>query len=159
MKSLFRKSIHRREPLGGVERVDDDLMRALVQYDLRARQLRCDIFVADVITDSSWPLVQELFVAHLAGAKMRTKELCAASGLPPTTVLRYLDHLERFDVVQREGDPEDSRVTLVSITKEGAFWARQYYARLAQIERQLAKMGQGLFDPNLVKEMSESQGN
>jgi hypothetical protein len=124
---------------------DDGLIAELVHHEQRGRSLRAEIFDANVVGDSSWPLVQDLFAAHLAGARMRTKELCATSGLPQTTVLRYLDHLERFDVIRRDDDPEDQRVTLVSITEAGAFWMREYYTQMILAEQRLRKNGKGLF--------------
>ncbi len=125
--------------------VDDGLISAFLGYERRARSLRGEIFDASVINDSSWPLLQDLFAAHLAGEKMRTKQLCATSGLPQTTVLRYLDHLERCDVIQREDDPGDNRVTLVSLTEAGAFWLREYYTKVVRTEHDLAgRSGRGI---------------
>jgi DNA-binding MarR family transcriptional regulator len=76
---------------------------------------------------------------------MRTKELCATSGLPQTTVLRYLDHLEKLDMVRRETDPDDSRVTLIVMTDWGALWLREYYSQVFASQKRLATKGQGLF--------------
>jgi DNA-binding MarR family transcriptional regulator len=125
--------------------VDDGLISTFLGYERRARLLRGEIFDGNVINESSWPLLQELFAAHLKGERMRTKQLCATSGLPQTTVLRYLDHLERFDVIRREDDPDDNRVTLVSVTEAGAFWLREYYTRAIAIEHDLARRrGRGI---------------
>jgi DNA-binding MarR family transcriptional regulator len=89
-----------------------------------------------------------LFAAHLKGVKMRTKELCATSGLPQTTVLRYLDHLEKLDMVRRETDPDDSRVTLIVMTDWGALWLREYYSQVFASQKRLATKGQGLLSLN-----------
>jgi len=50
------------------------------------------------------------------------------SSLPQTTTLRYLDNLEKLDLVYREADQTDQRVTLVSLTELGASWIRKYYS-------------------------------
>jgi DNA-binding MarR family transcriptional regulator len=140
MVIFFSDAGQRREPAGAQSMwVDDGLISAFLGYERRARLLRGEIFDANVINESGWLLLQELFAAHLEGEKMRTKQLCATSGLPQTTVLRYLDHLERFDVIRREDDPDDSRVTLVSVTEAGAFWLREYYTRAIAIEHDLAR--------------------
>lgn len=127
------------------ERASDELIQTLLEYELGARSLRTTMFDPHVINESSWTLVQDLFAAHLRGQKMRTKELCAASGLPQTTVIRYLDHLEKLDLVRREADRDDSRVTLVSMTDWGAFWLREYYSQVVSSHRQLAASDEGLF--------------
>jgi hypothetical protein len=128
-----------------VDRAGDDRIGTLLDYELRARALRCHMFDPDVINDSSWLLAQDLFAAHLRRQKMRTKELCDTSGLPQTTVIRYLDHLQRLDLVRREGDPDDSRATLVSMTEWGAYWMREYYSQVIVAERRAAITGRGLF--------------
>ena len=93
--------LHRDPKTEWGERVGNDLIETVLEYELGARTLRSHMFDPHVINDSSWILVQDLFAAHLKGLKMRTKELCATSGLPQTTVLRYLDHLES----PRDGPP------------------------------------------------------
>jgi DNA-binding MarR family transcriptional regulator len=127
------------------ERSGDDLIGTLLAFELSARSLRAHMFDPHVINDSSWTLAQDLFAAHLKGEKMRTKELCAATGLPQTTVLRYLDHLEKLELVRRENDQDDSRVTLVTMTDWGACWLREYYSQLIASEKRLAVKDRGLF--------------
>ena len=145
MEVFFSKPRSGREPTSKAHLADDGLVEALLGYEHRARTLRNQIFEGTGINDSSWPLLQDLLAVHIEGQKLRTKQLCAASGLPQTTVLRYLDHLEKFGVVRRESDPVDSRVTLVSITEAGALRMREYYTRLLMTEQQLQEAGGGLF--------------
>ena len=145
MEVFFSKPRSGREPTSKARLADDGLVEALLGYEQRARTLRNQIFDGTGINDSSWPLLQDLLAVHIEGQKLRTRQLCAASGLPQTTVLRYLDHLEKFGIVRRESDPVDSRVTLVSITEAGALRMREYYTRLLMTEQQLREAGAGLF--------------
>lgn len=145
MEVFFSKPRPGREPTGKAGLAGDGLVEALLGYEHRARALRNQIFDGTGINDSSWPLLQDLLAVHIEGLKLRTKQLCAASGLPQTTVLRYLDHLEKYGVIRRESDPVDSRVTLVSITEAGALRMREYYTRLLLGEQQLREAGEGLF--------------
>jgi DNA-binding MarR family transcriptional regulator len=145
MEIFFSSPRPGREPTSKADMADDDFIAALLGYEHRARTLRNHAFDGAVINDSSWPLLQDLLAARIKGQKLRTKQLCAASGLPQTTVLRYLDHLEKFGIVRRESDPDDSRVTLVSVTEAGALRMREYYTKLLMIEQQLEQAGEGLF--------------
>jgi hypothetical protein len=143
--AIFKRAGPRRDLALETSFADDGLIAAIVGYERRASASRFKIFDDNVINDSNWPLVQDLFEAHLSGAPLRTKELCSASGLPQTTVLRYLDHLEKFDVVRRVSDPADQRVTLVEITEAGALWVREYYSQVIEAEKDLLERGEGLF--------------
>jgi DNA-binding MarR family transcriptional regulator len=122
----------------------DRLIKTLVEYERRARTLRSKIFAQGVVNDMSWPLMQDLFAAHLSGEKMRTTELCESSGLAMTTVLRYLGHLEGSGLVARQSDPHDLRVTLVSLTAPGALRMRQYYTRVIEAEGLLGRRNGGI---------------
>lgn len=158
MEVFFTSPRLGRNPTSKAEMADDDFLAALLGYEHRARSLRSKAFDSTVINDSSWPLLQDLLAAHLKGQKLRTKQLCAASGLPQTTVLRYLDHLERFGVVRRESDPEDSRVTLVSVTEGGALRMREYYTKLLTIERKLGQAEDGLFSLRALAGKARANG-
>ena len=118
----------------------------LLQHDRRARELRRTIFDSSVINDSCWHILQDLFAAHLSGEQVRTKHLNLSTGLPSTTVLRYLDHLEAFDAVSRRDDPTDNRVTLVSLTPAGLQWMHEYYEQMALGGTALAGSRQDLGD-------------
>ena len=146
MEIFFSSPRRGREPTTSrTDLVDDGVIAALLSYEYRARTLRGRVFDGTIINDTSWPLLQDLLAAHFDDKKLRTKQLCAASGLPQTTVLRYLDHLEAHDLVRRESDPDDSRVTLVSVTEAGALRMREYYTRLLATEQQLGRTDAGLF--------------
>jgi DNA-binding MarR family transcriptional regulator len=145
LMAIFFNSGRGHEPTSVGAFADDDVIAVLLAYERRARSFRSEIFDDNIINDSSWPLLQDLFAAYLAGAKLRTKQLCATSGLPQTTVIRYLDHLEKFDVIRREHDAEDQRVTLVGVTEAGAFWMREYYTQVIKAERALAERDDGVF--------------
>jgi DNA-binding MarR family transcriptional regulator len=131
-------------PADNPELPDDDVIDAFVDHEIRARSLRGAIFDDNIINDSSWPIVVRLFQAHLRGGKLRVKELYVESALPQTTVLRYVDHLEKCEVVRRDDDPTDSRATLVSLSDSAAAWLREYYSQIVEAERRLAEKQQGI---------------
>ncbi len=138
MEFFFKKARLMRDPtVENAADAGDPEIQQFLGYEIRARALRREIFDSAVINDSSWLIMQDLLAAALEGRKMRTKELCATTGLPQTTVIRYLDHLEKFGVVHRESDEADNRVTLVSLSESGAFWMRKYYGALIADEQAL----------------------
>jgi hypothetical protein len=144
--SIFRDGARGRKlRADDAEFVDDRTIGALVEFEIRASALRNAIFDTNVLDESSWPIVRRLFDAHLKGVSMRTKELYVDTEIPPTTVHRYVDHLEKCEVVRRGDDPSDNRVTLVSLTERAALWLREYYTQVFDSERRLAENGRGIF--------------
>jgi hypothetical protein len=111
---------------------DLSIMSLLLRVERRARFLRRSLFGHGAADDTVWPLVLELFAAHLQGSKIRTKALCATCELPQTTVLRYLNDLERQQIVCRDHDPLDHRVTLVSLTGSAAEAMQEYYRQVVK---------------------------
>lgn len=158
MEIFFSSPRLGREPTRRADMADDDFIATLLGYEHRARTLRNQAFDGTVINDSSWPLLQDLLAARFKGQKLRTKQLCAASGLPQTTVLRYLDHLEKFGIIRRESDPDDSRVTLVSVTEGGALRMREYYTKLLMMEQQLEQAEDGWFSLHTMAGKAPAQG-
>ena len=143
MTMIFNASKRTREPNSAVLLPSDSMISELVGYERRARTVRGEMFQDHAINDASWPLLQDLFKAHLRGQKVRTKELCATSGLPQTTVLRYLDHLETFAVIEREEDPEDNRGKFILLSAAGRQWMTEYYEQMALCEAELPKSLRG----------------
>ena len=131
----------------GRTRQDVDFVIQILDFQSRARALRHELFDGGVISDYSWYLLQDLFAAHLEGNRLHTKQICAISGLPRTTAMRYLGHLEKHGLVSREKDPSDKRVTLVSLTEAGVSGMHEYFAQLARFELSRDDGGKPLFDP------------
>ncbi|MGB6230821.1 MAG: MarR family transcriptional regulator, partial [Litorimonas sp.] len=80
---------------------------------------REEFIPAELFGEPAWSMLLELFCQFAGGAQVSSKSLCIASGSPQTTALRAIDRLEQAGLVERSTSPNDGRVTLVSLTKEG----------------------------------------
>lgn len=91
---------------------DSDCRESLAELANRVRQLRLkrnELFGAPLFKDPAWDMLLELFAAHTTGRDVTVSSLCYASGVPPTTALRYLTKLEEHGLLTREGDRHDMR--------------------------------------------------
>ena len=72
----------------------------------------------ELLGEPAWDMILDLFYAHLIGKRVSVTSACLASGVPPTTGLRWLGQLEQRKMVYRESDPDDNRRTFVCLTAD-----------------------------------------
>lgn len=85
--------------------------------DDRAARLR--YFDRDLFADPAWDILLELFVAAVESREIPVTDLCVASNVPDSTVLRWIGRLVARGMARRRGDPGDRRRVLVSLTEPG----------------------------------------
>jgi DNA-binding MarR family transcriptional regulator len=92
---------------------------ALAEFVARLRRLRLrrnEVIGAPLFRDPAWDMLLELFAAHESGRRVSVSSLCYASGVPPTTALRQIQRLEKYDLITRSGDRFDNRRCYVEPT-------------------------------------------
>lgn len=82
----------------------------------RLRRRRDDIFPKGLFADPAWDILLDLYVSEIEGKNICITSACAASGVPPTTALRWLTVLEEREMITRYDDPNDHRRAFVRIT-------------------------------------------
>lgn len=93
---------------------------AQVATSLRAKaKHRTKHLSPEFLGEPAWEMLIELFVQFAGGAKVSTKSLCIASGVPDTTAMRLIDRIEGAGLLERTQSPVDKRITLVGLTKQG----------------------------------------
>lgn len=86
---------------------------------LRQAKMREKYLPGELLGEPAWNILLDLFVQFAGGAKVSSTSLCIAADCPQSTALRYLGRLEEADLITREDSPEDGRVTLYRLTKQG----------------------------------------
>lgn len=97
-----------------------------VRAILRSRSNRLQFFPAHLFADPAWEMLLELYATALAGERISVSGLCASSGVPDTTALRWVSNLERANLLMREPDVLDRRRLWVRLTP-GATNAMECY--------------------------------
>ena len=82
----------------------------------------------ELFADPAWDMLLELYASHLGRHIVSTSELVAASAVPATTALRWIDKLDSVGLARRIADPDDRRRVLVQLSGEGLAKMRSYFA-------------------------------
>lgn len=112
---------HTRPPLP-----DPHLLRRIV----RQRQLRARFFDGDLFADPAWDILLDLAAARAEHKRVSVTSLCIASGVPPTTALRWIGQLIEAGLVQRIEDDTDRRRAFIVLTDRASDAMARYFAEL-----------------------------
>ena len=88
--------------------------------DMRSmRKMRSRYFPTELFSDPCWEMLLDLYDAQLGSAEVTVTSLGAASGVPLTTALRRMEQLLAHGLIERVGDADDKRRTIVRLTDSG----------------------------------------
>ncbi len=117
------ESIEERSPAFrfGHQRTDASPMEmaahASLIYSMRRERER--FLPKEILGEPAWDMLLELFVASVKGGELSIKSISHASGVPPTTALRYIEVMVANGSVLRRRSTEDKRVSYIRLSKDG----------------------------------------
>lgn len=99
----------------------DDLRKLsrMAYQEYQERNLRAEYFDFCLFGEPAWDILLDLFIAKAGGLRISVTSACIASRVPPTTALRWLNVLERRDLILRDTDRTDKRRTWVELSDQG----------------------------------------
>jgi hypothetical protein len=109
----------------------------LVRRIIRQRQLRARFFDGDLFADPAWDMLLDLTAARVEHTRVSVTSLCIASGVPPTTALRWIGQLTDAGLLQRVEDETDRRRAFIALTDKAADAMARYFAELGKAAAQL----------------------
>jgi DNA-binding MarR family transcriptional regulator len=95
------------------------LLIDLARQAQKMRAIVARMFPRDVLKDSAWDMLLELFVATQEFRVLCVKQLILVSGETSTSALRRIDRLEETGMIRRRGDAADHRRVTVEMTLKG----------------------------------------
>ena len=137
--SIFRFETPGRAFAGMAEDMSGRLARAtrpplpdprLVRRIIRQRQLRARFFDGELFGDPAWDMLLDLTAARAEHTRVSVTSLCIASGVPPTTALRWIGQMTEAGLFQRVEDEADRRRAFVALTDKAADAMARYFAEL-----------------------------
>jgi len=102
----------------------------LVRKIIRQRQLRARFFEGDLFADPAWDMLLDLTAARVEHVRVSVTSLCIASGVPPTTALRWIGQMTDAGLLQRVDDETDRRRAFITLTDKAADAMGRYFAEL-----------------------------
>lgn len=102
----------------------------LVRRIIRQRQLRARFFDGDLFADPAWDILLDLTAARAEHARVSVTSLCIASGVPPTTALRWISQMVETGLLERIEDEVDRRRAFITLTDKAAEAMARYFAEL-----------------------------
>jgi hypothetical protein len=109
----------------------------LVRKIARQRQLRSRFFAGELFADPAWDMLLDLTAARAEHKRVSVSSLCIASGVPPTTALRWISQMNDAGLFERVEDPSDRRRAFIALTDKAADGMARYFAEIGEDARQL----------------------
>jgi hypothetical protein len=104
----------------------------LVRRIIRQRQLRARFFKGELFADPAWDMLLDLTAARAEQTRVSVTSLCIASGVPPTTALRWIGQLTEAGLLQRVEDETDRRRVFITLSDHAAEAMAHYFAELGR---------------------------
>ena len=102
----------------------------LVRRIIRQRQLRARFFDGDLFADPAWDMLLDLTAARAEHTRVSVTSLCIASGVPPTTALRWIGQMTEAGMLERVEDETDRRRAFITLTEKATDAMSRYFAEL-----------------------------
>jgi DNA-binding MarR family transcriptional regulator len=104
----------------------------LVRRIIRQRHLRARFFDRDLFADPAWDILLDLTAARAEHIRVSVTSLCIASGVPPTTALRWITQMTHAGLLQRVEDEADRRRAFIALSDRAADAMARYFADLGR---------------------------
>lgn len=101
----------------------------LLRKILRNRAERVKYFPADLFGEPAWEILLDLTAARVENKRVSVTSLCLASGVPPTTALRWIGMMVTRDILVREEDEADRRRSFVALSDSGIDAVTSYFSK------------------------------
>lgn len=104
----------------------------LVRRIIRQRRLRAKYFGAEFFADPAWDMLLDLTAARAEHARVSVSSLCIASGVPPTTALRWIGQMTEAGLFERQEDETDRRRAFITLSDRAADAMARYFEELGR---------------------------
>lgn len=102
----------------------------LIRRIIRQRQLRARFFDGDLFGDPAWDMLLDLTAARAEHSRVSVTSLCIASGVPPTTALRWIGQMIDAGLLERVEDETDRRRAFITLTEKASDAMARFFAEL-----------------------------
>lgn len=104
----------------------------LIRRIIHQRQLRARFFDGELFADPAWDMLLDLTAARVEHTRVSVTSLCIASGVPPTTALRWISQMTDAGMLERVEDETDRRRAFIQLTEKAADGMARYFDELGK---------------------------
>lgn len=104
----------------------------LVRRIIRQRHLRAKYFGGELFADPAWDILLDLTAARAEHTRVSVTSLCIASGVPPTTALRWIAQMTEAGLLERVEDEADRRRAFIALSDKAADAMARYFSELGR---------------------------
>lgn len=109
----------------------------LVRKIIRQRQMRADFLGGELFADPAWDILLDLTAARAEHTRVSVTSLCIASGVPPTTALRWIAQMTDAGLLARVEDESDRRRAFIELSDKAADAMARYFHELGRDAKSL----------------------
>ena len=109
----------------------------VVRKIIRQRQMRARFFDGELFADPAWDMLLDLTAARAEHARVSVTSLCIASGVPPTTALRWIGQMTEAGLLKRIEDESDRRRAFITLTDKAVEAMARYFAETGDMPTKL----------------------
>lgn len=104
----------------------------LVRQIIRHRRMRDRFFDPALFADPAWDILLDLTAARAEHARVSVTSLCIASGVPPTTALRWIGQMVDSGLLERVEDETDRRRAFIALSDRTAEAMARYFQEIGK---------------------------
>ncbi len=112
-----------------------DVPEDLVSWLVRARQERSRYLSTELLVEPAWDMLLAIFWAEIAQRRVTQSNVCTASGVAPSTALRWLNRMAEQQLIVRRRDEHDAQRFYVELTPAVSTALRRYFVEIVQKRR------------------------
>jgi len=109
----------------------------LVRRIIHQRQVRARFFDGDLFADPAWDMLLDLTASRVEHVRVSVTSLCIASGVPPTTALRWISQMTDAGLLERIEDDTDRRRAFIQLTEKASDGMARYFHEIGKSAAQL----------------------
>ena len=110
----------------------------LVRQIIGHRRARARFFDGELFADPAWDILLDLTAARVERKRVSVTSLCIASGVPPTTALRWIAQMTEAGLLERVEDETDKRRAFIQLTEKAVDAMARYFADIGSGAGRLA---------------------
>lgn len=98
---------------------DEVILEKIARSIYKIRRSRAHFLPGNLFAEPAWDMLLDLYIHRSIGRRVTVTSLCIASGVPPTTALRWISGLIENELVERIESEQDRRKAFIVLTERG----------------------------------------